>query len=571
LPDRPARRASLLAPLRHRDFRLLWIGASASLAGDGVYLIALAWQAYTLSHTPSALAMLGVAATVPQLLALLGSGILSDRVERRRILLGADVIRFVAVLVVAVLVMSGQTRMWQLAVLSVVYGLGAGVAAPAFDAIIPDLVPEHDLQQANALDQFLRPAMLRLGGPALGGVLIAVNGAGTAFLFDAVTFLVSALCMWQMRTRPRAVGLLDPGQGPSMWADAVAGVRFVRSRTWLWGTFASATVAFLLFMGPTEVLLPYLVKEVLHGTATDLGIILGAGGVGAIAAALIVGQLGLPRRQLTFMYLCWTVAALAVAGYGLATTGWQLMIFSLVINGLEAVGTVVWATTKQRLVPVEMLGRVSSLEWFFTIAGLPVSYALTAPVAALIGAQGTFIAAGLLCAGVTFAALFLPRMRDADGALSAARQLSSTGRSRGRHRASGRCAGAGTVNRVMLQDALSNAFYTKDAEGLQRLFSTTATVTYAGSESGEKATGPAELRLLLSDVLARPMSYSFEFGDITFSEHNRLVWLVADGDCTQTDADGGTEAFPYRLTGVLAHEGARWRWLMLAGSEPTPV
>ncbi len=421
MTDLPLRTASPLAPLRHRDFRLLWAGASASLAGDGVYLIALAWQAYTLSRSPTGLAMLGVCATVPQLLALLGSGLLSDRVDRRRILLGADIARFVVVLIVAVIVLSGQARMWHLAVLSVVYGLGAGVAAPAFDAIIPDLVPEEDLPQANALDQFLRPAMLRLGGPALGGVLIAVNGAGTAFLFDALTFLISALCVWRMTAGTRATRSSDSSEEPSLLADAVAGVRFVRSRTWLWGTLASATVAYLLFIGPTEVLLPYVVREVLHGSARDLGIILGAGGVGAIAAALIVGKAGLPHRQLTFMYLCWSVATLAVAGYGLATAGWQLMIISLIINGLEAAGTVAWATTKQRLVPAEMLGRVSSLDWCISIAGLPVSYALTAPVAALIGAQRTFIAAGVLGAAATLGALFLPHMRDADGALTAPR------------------------------------------------------------------------------------------------------------------------------------------------------
>jgi Transmembrane secretion effector len=300
----------------------------------------------------------------------------------------------------------------------VVYGLGAGVAAPAFDAIIPDLVSDQDLQHANALDQFLRPAMLRLAGPALGGVLIAVHGAGTAFLFDAITFLVSALCVRRMGARARAVARSNPSEGSSLLEDALAGVRFVKSRTWLWGTFASATVAYLLFIGPTEVLLPYLVKEVLHGTASDLGIILGAGGVGALAAALIVGRMGLPRRQLTFMYLCWSVATLAVAGYGLATAGWQLMIISVVVNGLEAGGTVAWATTKQLLVPAEILGRVSSLDWFISIAGLPVSYALTAPVAALIGAQATLVAAGVLGAGVTLAALFLPHMREVDGALT---------------------------------------------------------------------------------------------------------------------------------------------------------
>jgi hypothetical protein len=126
----------------------------------------------------------------------------------------------------------------------------------------------------------------------------------------------------------------------------------------------------------------------------------------------------------------------------------------------------------------------------------------------------------------------------------------------------------------MLQEvlgALSSAFRTRDTEGLLRLFSTGASVTYAGSESGEKATGPTEIRRLLSDLLGRPVAYSFKFKDITFSEQNELVWLLADGDGTQTGDDGTTETFPYRLTGVLANEDAQWRWLMLAGSEPTAV
>jgi hypothetical protein len=129
------------------------------------------------------------------------------------------------------------------------------------------------------------------------------------------------------------------------------------------------------------------------------------------------------------------------------------------------------------------------------------------------------------------------------------------------------------MNRAMLQEllgSLSRAFQTKDVEGLLRLFSATATVTYAGSESGEKATGPAELRRLLSDLLSRPMAYSFEFGDVIFGERDGLVWLLADGDGTETGDDGATATFPYRLTGVLTNEEAQWRWLVLVGSEPTP-
>jgi len=120
-----------------------------------------------------------------------------------------------------------------------------------------------------------------------------------------------------------------------------------------------------------------------------------------------------------------------------------------------------------------------------------------------------------------------------------------------------------------LLSALSTAFATKDTEGLMRLFSATAGVTYAGSERGEKATGPTELRRLLSDLLARPQTYSFEFPAVTFSEHSGLVWLLADGDCTEAGEDGETDTFAYRLTGVLARETAQWRWLVLVGSEPT--
>jgi MFS family permease len=409
----------LVAPLRLRDFRLLWMGATTSLLGDGAYLVALAWQAYTLTPKPAGLALLGVCATVPQLLALLAGGVVSDRVDRRLVLLWADVTRAVAVGFVALLVITGQARLWHLAALSVVYGLGAGIAAPAFDAIVPDLVPAADLEHANALDQFLRPAMLRLVGPAVGGTLVAVAGAGSAFALNALSFVISAGCLAAMSGRPGPADH-DPdskGESPSLLSDALVGLRFVRERVWLWGTFAAATVAYLLFIGPTEVLLPYVVRQELGGSAGDLGLVLAAGGVGAIAAAVIVGFSGLPRRQLTFMYVTWALATLAVAGYGLALHRWELAVACFAVNALEAAGTIAWATTKQRLVPQHLMGRISSIDWLISIAGLPISYALTGPAAAVFGARATLLAAGVIGAAITIGALFLPGMRAVDGAL----------------------------------------------------------------------------------------------------------------------------------------------------------
>jgi MFS family permease len=412
---------SPIAPLRHRRFRLLWLGACASLLGDGIYLVALAWQAYSLTEQPAGLALLGVCATVPQLLALVAGGVVSDRFDRRQVLLLADVARAVAVGAVAAVVLGGHVQMWHLAVLSIIYGAGAGFAAPAFDAILPSLVPDPELEQANALEQFLRPAMLRLAGPAIGGVIIAAGGAGLAFLTDAATFVISAICLLLMGSdvRREREGTLDADAAGSLLEDAMSGIRFVQQRVWLWGTFAAATVSYLMFIGPTEVLLPYLVRVDLHGSATDLGLILGSGGIGALAAAALVGMTGLPRRQLTFMYVTWALATLAIAGYGIAQSRWQLVAACFAFNALEAAGTIAWATTKQRLVPPDMLGRVSSLDWFISIAGLPLSFALTAPAAHLFGARETMIGAGVIGATVTFAALFLPGMRDVDGAATA--------------------------------------------------------------------------------------------------------------------------------------------------------
>ena len=197
----------------------------------------------------------------------------------------------------------------------------------------------------------------------------------------------------------------------SLLADALAGVRFVRARVWLWGTFVAATFAYLLFIGPTEVLLPFIVKHELHGTAGDLGLVLASGGLGAIAAALVVAQRGVPREYMKFVYITWTLATLAVAGYGMATSSWQLAIACALVNGLEAAGTIAWATAKQRLVPKELMGRVSSIDWFISIALVPLSYALVAPVAMAIGVRETLIGAGVLGAAVTFAFLYLPGMR----------------------------------------------------------------------------------------------------------------------------------------------------------------
>jgi DHA3 family tetracycline resistance protein-like MFS transporter len=411
--DRPGgfSRVRLLAPLRHRDFRLLWSGMCISLLGDGIFLVAMAWQVYTLSNAPTALSVVGIAMSVPTIVLLLVGGVVSDRLDRRRIMLAADLIRGLALAVMAALSLSGALELWHMIVLVAVYGAGTAFFSPAFDAIVPDVLPASELAQANSLDQFVRPLALRLAGPALGGVLIEVTGVGMAFALDALSFVVSAVALFAMSARPRERTVASA----SFASDMRDGMRYIRGHVWLWATFATAAVAYLLFMGPAEVLLPYAVKNELHGSAADLGLVLAAGGIGSVGCAAVIGQRGLPRRDITFMYLAWTLATFAIAGYGLATAVWQLMIASLAFNGLETAGTIVWATAKQRHVPAALLGRVSSLDWLISIGLLPLSFALTGPVSEAIGVRTTLVWAGVIGGIVTFAALLLPGMRAIEG------------------------------------------------------------------------------------------------------------------------------------------------------------
>jgi Transmembrane secretion effector len=164
-------------------------------------------------------------------------------------------------------------------------------------------------------------------------------------------------------------------------------------------------------MGPTEVLVPFLVKNELRGNAADLGLVFAAGGVGSLGCAVVLGQRGLPKRDVTWMYIFWTVATFAVAGYGLANALWGLMLASLAFNTLETAGTIIWATAKQRHVPASLLGRVSSLDWLISIGLLPASFALTGPVSGAIGVRTTLIGAGVIGGLVTIAALFVPGVR----------------------------------------------------------------------------------------------------------------------------------------------------------------
>ncbi len=402
------RGGGVLAPLRNRSFRLLWTGASVSLVGDGIFLVALAWQVYSMSAGVGAMAWAGVALAAPQLVLFPLGGLLADRADRRLVMLGSDMVRASCLGLLAAMAWWNHSNLLEVYVVVGVYGAATGVFGPAFDAIIPELVPAHQLTQANALDQLVRPIGLRMLGPAVGGVIIALAGTGGAFLLDAGSFVMSALLV---RSIPR---LAHAASTTSAWHDLREGVAYVWSQPWLWATLSAGAVGLLFFLGPSEVLVPYLVKQVFEQSAGDLGLVYASGGLGAVAAAAALGHTGLPRRHLTLAYVAWAVATFAVAGYGLASSSFGLAVACTVVSAGEAVGMIAWSTAKQRLVPLGLLGRVSSVDWFVSTALVPLSYAVTAPVAAQFGAQTTLVWAGAVGGCVTLLFLLVPGVRSAE-------------------------------------------------------------------------------------------------------------------------------------------------------------
>jgi DHA3 family tetracycline resistance protein-like MFS transporter len=405
-------RVGILRPLRVRDFALLWAGAAVSLIGDGVYIVAIAWQVYSLSDSPTALSLVGVAWTLPLGVFVLLGGVVSDRFERRRIMIVADLARAATAAAIGVLSLTGAIELWHLIALAAVFGVGEAFFGPAFISLVPQIVPRHLLLQANSLDQFIRPFAFLLVGPALGGWLVASLGPGQAFMLDAGTFLVSAAAIFLIRHRTSDEE--EPEAATSMLRELREGFAFVRAHAWLWATLLAAAVFLLAYWGPIDVLVPYRVRNELGGTAGDFGLVLACGGLGSILAALVLGQRGLPRRHITFMYSAWTLGSLALVGFGLAGAVWQLQAISLLEGALFTAGMIVWGTLVQTLVPSELLGRVTSLDWFVSTSLVPVSFALTGPVSHALGAQTTLVVAGLAAALATIVFLFVPGVRDTE-------------------------------------------------------------------------------------------------------------------------------------------------------------
>lgn len=387
-----------LRPFSSGQYRLLVVALSASLLSAGAWIVAAAWQVIELGGTPIDLSIVAVGASLGLVAAVLVGGVVADRVPQRRILLVVEVARTGVFTIAGVLAATGAIEVWHLAVLSFVLGVADGFFYPAYSAWLPALLPAEQLLAANGVEGVLRPVAQNAAGPALASLLIAVQGPWLSFLVVAGLQVVAVAALGLMRTTAVRRDLEGAETHPArqMFVDLRDGFAYLVRTRWLFATLAFSIVLVLVVIGPIEVLLPFAVRDQAGGGAGEFALVLAAFGLGGAVGSLMVSSFRLPRRYLTLMIIAWGFGCIPLAVIGVTPWLWVMVVATFIVGFLFDAAQVVWGTLLQRRVPPAMLGRVSSLDFFVSLALMPLSMAIAGPVGEWLGLAPAFLIAGLV-------------------------------------------------------------------------------------------------------------------------------------------------------------------------------
>jgi MFS family permease len=395
----------VLEPLRHRDFRLLWTGQTVSSLGNSFNFVAIPFQILALGGGAVELGLTAAIGSATTLVALLISGTIVDRVPRRTVILASDLASGCVVSIVALLGFAGALRIEHLYAASAIFGITFAFFFPAMTAIIPELVPPDILQAGNALRGLSRQ-LGRLGGPVLGGVIVAVAGPPVAFALDAASFFLS-FAVLSFANPPRR----EPPARAALLDQVRAGFAFTFSLPWLWTTILLFALINVAFFGPLTVALPLLVRDVLLGDARLFGAIATAVGLGELAGTFVIAQRRV-RRIGVVMYLWAILAGLSVAGYGLMPVV-PVIFGSAFLVGLSLTGFgILWETAVQRNVPGDLLGRVSSVDFLGSTLLTPLGPIVFAALVETVGPATAFVVGGGVTALLCLSALAIRSIRD---------------------------------------------------------------------------------------------------------------------------------------------------------------
>jgi MFS family permease len=392
------------APLKVRNFNLLFGGQTISVIGDALYMVALPWLVLTTGGSAEVLGMVLAAYGIPRAVSMLVGGWLSDRLRPRRLMLIADAVRLLLVAILAAISMGGHPTLLQLCLIAVPLGAFGGAFMPASQAILPETLSPDDLQAGNGLMMASRQGA-NLIGAAGAGVVVAAVGTAVALAIDAGTFLVSALSLALMRTTHRAA----PGEGKQEasrekplssvqeQAEQISLWRFLSTSRLIQGTLLIFMVIGLVSGGLIEVALPALVHGPMHGNASGYGIILAAWGAGAFVGSIFAGMLGKRKHKGLIMLLAGLIMAALIAL--LPTWGIPGAVVCMLIAGVAgSIVNVVLFTAIQLAIPSHLMGRVMGLLLFGSFGVYPLSVALAGILSNQLSPAIFFPFGGLLLA-----------------------------------------------------------------------------------------------------------------------------------------------------------------------------
>ncbi|MGD0853934.1 MAG: MFS transporter [Acidimicrobiales bacterium] len=389
------------APLKERNFRLFFIGQTASQIGSGMAPVAIVFA--VLAHgTASDVGYVLTAQTVPLVVFLLVGGVVGDRMSRRTLMLRADALRTMTECALGLWVLLGRPPLWGFMVLAALMGIGQAFFNPALTAIVPQMLSAEVLQQGNALNG-ISGSSGGIIGPAIAGVIVAVSSPGWAILIDGVTYLVSVVSLALIRIDWKAMEHAEP------FAVLLRqGWREFWSRTWLWTIVVAFSLVNALFAS-FLVLGPVVAKQSLGGAAA-WGTILAAEGVGSVLGGIVMLRLH-PRRPLlvaTLSSLFFPVPLFLVADRDPTLA---IALTSLLAGFFVTVFAVQWHTTMQREIPPDLLSRVSAYDWFGSLALMPIWMAVVGPVASGIGISTTLDVSGVIMLALLASVLLVPSVR----------------------------------------------------------------------------------------------------------------------------------------------------------------
>ncbi|HVB72487.1 MAG TPA: MFS transporter [Ktedonobacteraceae bacterium] len=397
---------NMLAPLRVRDFRLLFSGQMISTLGDTFYAVALPWLILSGGHSAQDLGLVLACYGVPRVGTLLVGGALSDRMGPRRVMLLSDCARALLTGLLVVLTLSGSPVVWQLCAIAVPLGGCAGLFLPAYYAMSPEVLPGEALQAGNALNSSTIQLAIFLGS-GLAGIVVARFNTTIAFAFDALTFVVSAITLANMQRQPlpaaSAETTRETDEHVSLHSTEATLWQVVRSWRLFQVAFLVVIFGNFLFYGMFEVALPTLARNQFAAGAGGYGLLLAVFGAGSLLGGLIAGGLGdLPRRGILLLALIITLAFLyAFVPFAGGLPGAALLVGCAgLTNGIL---TVLAFTLLQQQAPRHLLGRLLAILMVATLGLYPFSVALAGIISTHVGPQVLFPISGAMMLG---AALF---------------------------------------------------------------------------------------------------------------------------------------------------------------------